>query len=69
MKAPNVRTIRTGLQALLGFLPVVPLLVGAVGMNTTVGVGATIVVVAAVVTRIMTIPEIDQWINGKMRIR
>ena len=69
MKAPNVRTIRTAFQALLGFLPVVPLLVGAVGVSTTAGVGAAVITVAAVVTRIMTIPEIDQWINGKMRIR
>lgn len=63
---PWVRTFRTALQALAGFLPVVPLLVGAVGISSTVGVGAVIIGVAAAATRIMMIPEVDAWINGKL---
>lgn len=63
---PWVRTLRTGLQALIGFLPVVPLLVGAVGISTTVGVGAVVIGVAATLTRVMMIPQIDEWINGKL---
>lgn len=66
MRHEWVRTLRTSLQALCGFLPVIPLLVGALGVGTTAGVGATVVAIAAVLTRVMAIPEIDQWINGKL---
>lgn len=67
MKQEWTRTFRTVLQVLIGILPMVPFLVGAVGMSTTVGVGAVIIAVAAVATRIMAIPEIDDWVNRFLR--
>ncbi len=66
MTSPWVRTFRTSLQALCGLLPVVPVLIGALGVSTTVGVGAAVIAVAAVLTRVMAIPEIDAWVNGKL---
>lgn len=66
MNTSWVRTIRTSLQTLGGILPVLPILIGALGVSTTVGIGAGVVAVAAVLTKIMTIPEIDAWINGKL---
>lgn len=67
MKHEWVRTLRTSLQALIGFLPVVPLLVGAVGISTTAGVGAVVIGVAATLTRIMAIPQVDDLVNRFLR--
>lgn len=63
---PWVRTFRTALAALGGFLPIVPLLVGAVGVSTTAGVGAVVIGIAAAITRVLMIPEVDAWVNGKL---
>ena len=63
---PWVRTFRTALATLAGFLPIVPLLVGAVGVSTTAGVGAVIIGVAGAVTRVLMIPEVDAWVNGRL---
>ena len=66
MKSEWVKTFRTGLQVLAGLAVVVPFLVGALGVSTTAGLGAAVLAVAATITRIMQIPEIDQWVNGKL---
>lgn len=66
MKPEWVKTVRTTLQVVAGIAVVVPFLLGAVGVSTTVGIGATVVAVAAVITRIMQIQEIDAWVNGKL---
>lgn len=62
-----VRTIRTGAQVVAGLAVVAPFLVAAVGVSSTVGIGAAVIAVAATITRIMQIPEIDSWVNGKLR--
>lgn len=67
MRDEWIRTLRTVVQVIAGLAVVTPLLLGAVGVSTTIGVGAAVVTVAATITRIMQIPEIDDWINGKLR--
>lgn len=67
MRDEWIRTLRTVVQVIAGLAVVTPLLLGAVGVSTTIGVGAAVVTVAATITRIMQIPEIDDWVNGKLR--
>lgn len=67
MRDEWIRTLRTAVQVIAGLAVVTPLLLGAVGVSTTIGVGAAVVTVAATITRIMQIPEIDDWVNGKLR--
>lgn len=61
-----IRTLRTSLQIVAGLSVVAPFLIAAIGISTTAGVGAAVLAVAATVTRIMQIPEIDQWVNQKL---
>jgi hypothetical protein len=61
-----VRTLRTVLAFVAGLAVATPMILGAIGVSTAVGIGATVVAVAATITRVMMIPEIDEWINGKL---
>lgn len=56
-------TTRTVFQAFLGLCAILPVLLPILGVSTTVGVGATVLAVAATVTRVMATPEVDQWIT------
>lgn len=67
MTSEWVRTLRTGLQVVAGLAVVAPFLVAAVGVSSTVGIGAAVIAVAATITRIMQIPEIDGWVNNRLR--
>lgn len=66
MKSEWVRTIRTGAQALIALIPVVPLVLDKLGVDETAGIGATIVAVAAGAARIMQIPRVDQLVNSAL---
>lgn len=66
VKSEWVKTLRTSLQVVAGLAVVMPFLIGALGVSTTAGLGAAVLAVAATITRIMQIPEIDEWVNGKL---
>lgn len=48
-----IRPIRTALQVLIALIPVVPLLVHALGLSATVGAGASMVTVASLISAVM----------------
>jgi hypothetical protein len=55
-----VRPTRTALQVLIALIPVVPLLVPALGLSATAGLGASLVTVASLASRVMMIPAVEQ---------
>lgn len=67
MKDSWVRTIRTGVQVAIAAAAVIPVLVPALGLSATVGVGAALVGAAAIVTRVMAIPAISDWVNKLLK--
>lgn len=62
------RTIRTVVQIAIGVASVTPLLIPALGLSATVGVGAGIAAVAATVTRLSQIPQVAELLNKYLRI-
>jgi len=62
-----VRTFRTAIGVTISAAAVIPLMVPALGLDTTVGVGAALVGAAAAVTRVMAIPGISERINRWLR--
>jgi hypothetical protein len=69
MKVEWSRVARTSLQTLIGLAPFVPELLGRLGVTTTVGVGASVIAIAALVTRLMQIPVVDQKVNAFLRVK
>jgi hypothetical protein len=69
LKTEWARVARTVLQALIGLAPFVPELVAKLGVNTTVGVWAGVILVAGTVTRIMQIPIVDQKVNAILKVK
>lgn len=67
MKDEWARTIRTGVQVAVAAAAIIPVLVPALGLSATVGVGAALVGAAAIVTRIMAIPVVSDWVNKLLR--
>jgi hypothetical protein len=51
-----VKSIRTVIQGLIALIPVLPILLPALGLPVTVGVGATVVSMAGVASRLMATP-------------
>lgn len=58
-----VRPLRTGLQCLLALLPVLPSLLPALGLSATVGVGAVMISMATVLTRVMALPAMEAFLT------
>lgn len=67
MRDEWVRTLRTAVQVLVASAAVVPVLVPALGLSASIGLGAALVGAAAVVTRVMAIPAISDWVNKLLR--
>jgi len=67
VKPEWVRTIRTAIQVVIAVVALVPVLVPALGLSATVGVGAGLTAIAAVVTRIMAVPQLSELINRLLR--
>lgn len=67
MKDQWVRTLRTAAQVAVTAAVVIPVLVPALGLSASVGVGAALVGGAAIVTRLMAIPVISDWINRLLK--
>jgi hypothetical protein len=61
------RTTRTALQALLGLLAGLPLLVHTAGLPGTLPGLGTVLAVAATVTRLMALPQVDRWLPQWLR--
>ncbi|MCG6499181.1 hypothetical protein [Kitasatospora sp. A2-31] len=61
------RTIRTGLQALLGLLAALPLLVSTAGIPETLPGIAVALTVAGAVTRVMALPVVEQLLPAWLR--
>lgn len=66
MKDSTVKTIRTVVQVVLAAAAAVPsvmFLFPSVGLSTTVGIGATVVTLAAAITRVHQIPAVNDLLN------
>lgn len=68
MKDEWIRTTRTAIQCAIAIAALVPVLVPALGISATAGVGATIVAIAAAVTRISAMPSVALLLNRYLRI-
>jgi hypothetical protein len=68
MKESTIKTVRTSVQALIAVAVAVPVMLPAVGIQTSAGFGATIVAVAAVITRIHQIPAVSDFLAKYLKI-
>lgn len=59
-----VRPARTAIQVLIALIPVVPVLVPALGLDATVGVGAALVTAASLASRAMQIPALERVLKS-----
>lgn len=59
-----VRPARTAIQVLIALIPVVPVLVPALGLDATVGVGAALVTAASLASRAMQIPAVETLLES-----
>lgn len=62
------RTLRTAVQVVSAVAVAVPVLLPAIGVSTTVGVGATVLAVAVAVTRVMQNPTVAALLNKYLKI-
>lgn len=56
-------TIRTAFQVILALAVIAPLVVPAVGLSTTVGVGAIVVAASAAIAKVMAIPGVNDFVD------
>lgn len=68
MKESTAKTIRTAVQTLIAVAAAAPALLQALGVSTTVGFGATVVAVAAAVTRVHQLPAVNELLNKYFKI-
>lgn len=59
-----VKPIRTAIQVLLPLIPVVPVLVPALGLSATAGVGAALVGGATLLSRLMQLPSVEKFLEA-----
>lgn len=57
-----VKTVRTLVQVLVALTSAAPILVPALGLSATVGVGAIVLTVSAGVTRLMQVPAVETFL-------
>lgn len=60
---PAQATLRTMLQVVLGLAPIAPVLVADLGVDTTLPIVAGLLAASAVITRVMAIPGVDQFLT------
>lgn len=63
-----IKPLRTALQAGISILPLLPVLLPALGVSVTVGVGATIIFVSGLLSRFM-VTELGEAIMDKLGLR
>lgn len=66
-KKELLRVAHTSVAALIGVAPFVPVLVGRLGVDTTVGVWAGVIAVAAAVTKFVQIPTVSARLNAWLK--
>ena len=62
------RTLRTAIQVAISVSACAPALVPALGLSATAGVGATVLALAAVVTRVMQVPQVASLLNKYFKV-
>ena len=62
VRLPSRATIRTTFQVVIGLAAVTPFLVDAMGLRAT-GVVATVLAVAAAITRVMATPAVEDYLQ------
>jgi hypothetical protein len=67
-KRELLHVARTGLAALIGVAPFVPVLVGRLGVDTTVGVWAGVIAVASGVVKVTQIPMVSARLNAWLKM-
>lgn len=67
MRDEWVRTLRTAVQVAVTAAVAIPVVVPAIGLSASVGLGAALIGGAAVVTRLMAIPVISDWVNKLLK--
>lgn len=68
MRDEWIRVVRTALQVAISVAPMVPVLIPAIGLSATAGVGSAMIAIAAAVTRIMSIPTMADLLNKYLKI-
>ncbi len=68
MKDSTVRTIRTAVQTLFLVAASIPVLLPSLGVDTTVGYGASLVAAAAIVSRVHAIPGVSDFLYRYLKI-
>lgn len=58
-----IKPARTAIQSVIALIPVVPVLVPALGLSATVGVGASLVTVASIASRVMQISAVENFLS------
>lgn len=58
-----IRPVRTALQSVIALIPVVPVLVPALGLSATVGVGASLVTAASLASAAMQTPVVEKLLS------
>lgn len=57
------KPLRTSIQSGIALIPVVPLLVPALGLSATAGVGASLVTVASLASAVMQTPSVERLLS------
>lgn len=65
-KYPWRATVRTVFQVLIGLAALLPVLLPSVGVSTTAGIGAGVMTVCLVVTRVMQAPALEQFLQNNI---
>jgi hypothetical protein len=68
VKSEWAETVRTAIQILVSVGALAPVLVPALGLSTTAGVGAAVITVGAAVTRVSAIPAIADLLNRYFKV-
>lgn len=58
-----IKPVRTALQILIPLVALFPVLIPALGISTSVGVGATLLGASAILSRLMQIPAVEIWLH------
>jgi hypothetical protein len=58
-----IKPVRTAIQSAIALIPVVPVLVPALGLSATAGVGASLVTVASLASVVMQTPSVERLLS------
>lgn len=68
MKESTARTVRTSVQTLIAVAAAMPVILPALGIQTSVGFGAVLVTAAAAITRLHQVPVVNELLNKYLKI-